>query len=86
MRLIAIWMALCFTVGMGTAAFAAQQGNGNILWPTEPTKPVHKAPASASLLVLCDLDCFWNLDGEPKGRLTAGQPLKVRVDLGEHLL
>ena len=59
---------------------AAQQEEGPIL------KPKPKAPAAATLLVMCDLSCNWKLDGETKGRIDTGGSAKARVELGQHEL
>jgi hypothetical protein len=77
-----IWMlaGVC-ALSLGTAA--AQQNEGPILLPKP--KPVAK-PASPTLLVLCDLACNWKLDGETKGRIDAGHSVKVKVELGQHLV
>jgi uncharacterized protein len=57
---------------------AAQQDEGPILRP--------KKPAGATLLVLCDLACDWTLDGEAKGHIDAGDSVKAKVELGQHVV
>jgi len=66
--------------------------------PTEPQKPAVStipdeqpqhpvAPAAvqrATLVVVCNLNCTWMLDGRPQGQLYAGRPVSVRVPLGSH--
>jgi serine/threonine protein kinase len=59
--------------------------------PPVVTKSVDKkAPLAnqpqANLVILCNLDCTWTLDGEPKGQLAAGRPASVKVAVGEHLV
>jgi Protein of unknown function (DUF1566) len=39
---------------------------------------------TASLLVRTDLECYWSVDGEPKGTLAAGDGVSVNLPLGEH--
>jgi outer membrane protein len=60
----------------------AQQDEGPIL---RPKKPVVN-PASATLLVICDLACNWKLDGKERGRIAAGDSTTTGVSLGQHLL
>jgi hypothetical protein len=50
--------------------------------------PNHEAvaPTGATLLVICDSPCTWNLDGRPKGKLAAGGSTTVRVTLGQHIV
>src|SRR5262249_54148366 len=40
----------------------------------------------ANLVVLCNLDCAWTLDGQPQGTLAAGRPVSVKVPLGTHMV
>jgi hypothetical protein len=59
--------------------------------PTPGTaKPIpHAQPANqaqANLVVLCNLDCTWTLDGQPQGPLAAGRPVSVKVPLGDHMV
>jgi TPR repeat protein len=62
----------------GAAMASAQQEEAPILKP--------KPRAAATLLVMCDLACNWNLDGEIKGRIDAGGSAKAKVELGQHAL
>jgi uncharacterized protein len=59
----------------------AQQDEGPVLKPKAKPKP-----ASATLLVVCDLACNWKLDGEAKGHIDAGGSAKVKVELGQHMV
>ena len=75
---------LTLTAILATAALSAlaQQDEGPILLPkTLPVKP-----ASATLLVMCDLACNWNLDGEPKGHIQPEGSAKAKVELGQHIV
>jgi hypothetical protein len=60
----------------------AQQDDVPILHPKNQTTK----PASATLLVTCDLACNWTLDGEAKGRIDAGGSIKAKVELGQHVV
>jgi hypothetical protein len=60
----------------------AQQDEGPILRPKKPPA----RPAGATLLVMCDLDCNWKLDGEAKGRIEAGGSAKAKVEIGQHVV
>ena len=80
-----LWVALALmvasTVTPGAGRVVAQQDEGPVLRPKKPTaKPV------ATLLVMCDLACNWKLDGEAKGRIESGGSVKVRVEIGEHMV
>jgi TPR repeat protein len=62
-------------------------GNGMAQHDEVPIlKPKAKLVTSATLLVMCDLDCNWKLDGETKGRIDAGGAAKAKVELGQHAL
>jgi len=73
-------MSAVLTMGAG---MAWAQEEGPILLPKP--KPVAK-PASATLLVICDLTCNWKLDGETKGHIEAGGSAKAKVELGQHMV
>jgi hypothetical protein len=73
-------MIVVLLLGAGMAP--AQQEEGPIL---RPKKPIAK-PASPSLLVICDLACNWMLDEVAKGRIDAGGSVKVKVELGHHVV
>jgi len=62
----------------------AQQDDGPILRPRVNPKPVQ--PLAATLLVICDLDCTWKLDGVAMGPIAAGSSAKAKIELGEHLV
>jgi hypothetical protein len=51
----------------------------------KPPTPVANQP-QANLVVLCNLNCSWTLDGQPQGMLAAGRTLTVKVSLGEHMV
>jgi len=79
-RAAIILMIAVFVLGEGMAM--AQQDDVPILHPkSQITKP-----ASATLLVTCDLACNWKLDGEAKGRIEAGGSAKAKVKVGHHLV
>jgi len=59
----------------------AQQDEGPILKPKSKPKP-----AIGTILVMCDLACKWNLDGETKGHIDAESSVKIKVDLGQHII
>jgi hypothetical protein len=69
-------------MAVATVQGIAQQDEGPILRPKKPPA----RPASATLLVMCDLACDWKLDGEAKGRIEAGGSAKVKVELGQHMV
>ncbi len=52
--------------------------------PTVVNPPVNQE--RANLVVLCNLDCSWTLDGQPQGLLAAGRPTRVPVSLGAHMI
>jgi hypothetical protein len=63
----------------------AQNDDGPVLKPKKA--PVRQpGVANVTLLVMCDLTCDWRLDGEPKGRIPAGESAKAKVDIGEHII
>jgi len=71
-------MVVVFALGQGVVM--AQDTAVPIL------KPRAKPSTAATLLVMCDLACNWNLDGEIKGRIDAGGSAKAKVELGQHAL
>jgi hypothetical protein len=84
-KMHASWIAFCAVtaaITVTTLTAGAQQNEGPILLPS---KPVNK-PASATLLVLCDLACNWKLDGEAMGHIDAGASAKAKVELGQHMV
>jgi serine/threonine protein kinase len=61
--------------------------------PPVIAKPIEKprtAPPvnqpQANLIVLCNMDCTWTLDGQPQGSLAAGRPTSIKVPVGEHMV
>lgn len=52
---------------------------------TSESKPRSQAPRS-TILLICDLACNWEVDGETKGRVQDGGSAKARVELGEHII
>jgi hypothetical protein len=52
----------------------------------EQAQKEQAAKSRAPLLVACDLDCDWKLDGEAKGSVDAGGSQRVSVVLGQHLV
>lgn len=82
------WMAVA-AVLLCAGTIAAAQAGGPIYTGKSKPAPVHKpaASASASLTVICDLACHWDVDnGKAKGDLAAGASAKVAVDAGQHSL
>ena len=73
---------LFMVIAVMAVQILAQQDEVPIL---RPTKPLAR-PASATLLVMCDLACNWKLDGEVKGSIDAGGSAKVKAELGQHLV
>jgi Sel1 repeat len=72
-------VGLLLAVAVGAVA---QQDEGPVLKPkAHPGKP-----ASATLIILCDLACNWKLDGEAKSGLAEGGSTKIVVTLGQHLV
>jgi hypothetical protein len=57
-----------------------QQDEGPILRP----KATQAKPAAPTLLVSCDLACFWKLDDTEKGHIEAGASVKAKVKAGQH--
>jgi hypothetical protein len=60
----------------------SQPDEGPILRPKSQPKPA----ASTTLLVICDLACDLNLDGQELGRIAAGGSATAKVKLGEHVV
>jgi hypothetical protein len=58
--------------------------------PSPSAKPKTTSTVSkssgATLLILCDLECRWTLDGDSSGHLQANTSVKVKVEQGDHLL
>lgn len=78
------WAVRNVVVAFILFAFAvahARQDEGPVLKP----KPKPKLQ-SATLIVICDFACNWKLDGEAKGHIDAGASVRVKVDLGEHII
>ncbi len=78
------WTATMLLIaGSALAAAQAPRDDGPILYPKKQVaKP---APASATLLVVCDLACNWKLDGVAQGRIETGGSAKNKVELGQHV-
>jgi hypothetical protein len=62
-----------------------------LLFPSAPVaiaqeKPPSKPAPRGTLLVICDLPCQWNLDGEKDGHIEAGKSAKLNVMPGEHVV
>jgi len=58
---------------------AAQSSNARKNKPASPS-------TSHTLLVYADADCDFSIDGESPQRIIAGQPTKVPIDLGQHIV
>ena len=65
----------------GVAARAQQDGDVTVI-----IKAKSKPAALPTLLVMCDLECNWKLDGEVKGHIDAGGSAKVKVEPGQHMV
>jgi TPR repeat protein len=78
---IAVWVLAIAMTAVGHSALALQD-EGPIL---RPNKPAVK-PATATLLVMCDLACNWKLDGGPMGSIDAGGSAKAKVGFGLHVV
>ena len=81
-RRILVGWALAAALTIAALPALAQQDDVPIL---RPKSPITK-PASATLLVICDLACNWKLDGEAKGRIEAGGSAKAKVEQGQHVV
>jgi TPR repeat protein len=75
-------------VFLWAGTISAQQAGGPPIYVGKSNStPAHKTAAAASLTVICDLACHWDLDqGKSKGDLKAGVSAKVPVGAGEHTL
>jgi hypothetical protein len=73
-------------LALAVGTLLAQQDEGPVLRPRTSPKPVAKPVAAATLLVLCDLDCNWKLDGKTQGRIAAASSVTVTVSPGQHLV
>jgi TonB family protein len=80
-RKIAWWMLIAWTLILVLPAID-QQGKGSVL---HPRKSVTK-PMKPTLLVFCDLQCDWRLDGDVMGDIDVGGNAKSIVALGQHLV
>ena len=79
--MIAGW-TLLIAIAAVAVHVTAQQDEGPILRPKTPSTK----PATATLLVMCDLACNWKLDDETKGHIFAGGAAKARVEFGQHVV
>jgi hypothetical protein len=77
-----IGWALASVLTTAALSALAQQDDVPILRPKSQTGK----PASATMLVTCDLACNWKLDGEAKGRIEAGGSSKAKVEPGQHFV
>ncbi len=76
------------------AAESVQKASMGGKLPQEQQPPAMEKPAvitsavpqKATLLVLCNLDCTWTLDGQPQAQLSAGRAASVRVPFGQHTI
>ena len=72
-------LVLLFVCGAPNLRVAAQSSNAGRNKPSSPS-------LSHMLLVYADTDCDLSIDGESPRSITAGQPSKVPVDLGQHIV
>jgi TPR repeat protein len=77
--MIAVWVTFVVLMAVVPSAFSQQDKKPIPLPKTLPAKS-----ASATLVVICDLACYWKLDGEAKGHIQAGGSAKAEVKLGIH--
>jgi TPR repeat protein len=68
-------LPLCFMVQAASAQNPAPPAAGQT-----PKKIVYPA----TIVVSCDIDCSWSLDGKSRGRIDAGKTATAGVQLGEH--
>jgi hypothetical protein len=79
MQCRAAWMLVAvLALAQRAGGAGTQQDEGPIL------KPKPKPVTTATLVVMCDLACYWNLDGELEGIIALGESKKVPVSLGHH--
>ena len=64
-------------------AGAWAQQNADI---TVIVKTKSKSVDLPTLLVMCDLECSWKLDGEVNGHINAGGSAKIKVEPGQHMV
>ena len=89
-----LFAATTLVFDVGTPVARAQDEPAPQPKPAAPPSPTGQVSRSkrqatssqAALLVLCELDCTWKLDGEDRGTILANGSAKARVDLGEHVL
>ncbi len=80
--------------GKKSPAESVQKASQSVKLPQEQQLPdaqkppvvAPAAPQKATVLVMCNLDCIWTLDGQPQAQLSAGRPASVRVLLGSHTI
>jgi hypothetical protein len=72
------WL-LALLLGAAVLPALSPQEEGPILLPKRPV-------AAASVMVICDLACNWNLDGEAKGRIATGGSAKANTVPGQHIV
>lgn len=82
-RFIPTWAALAL-LSLNTVLGSAQQNSSQA--QAQKSKPAPKPAPSGTLLVICDLSCYWNLDGETNGHADAEKSVKLRVMPGEHIV
>lgn len=64
-------LPFCWIVRVAGQAPPAAQAPKKIVYP-------------ATIVVSCDLDCRWTLDGKSRGQIDAGKTASAGVQLGEH--
>jgi hypothetical protein len=74
---------MIFVLGLSLAA-CAEKSIGQT--QEQKSKPASKPAPSGMLLVICDLSCYWSVDGETNGRLDAGRSARLKVMPGEHII
>ncbi|MGA3160474.1 MAG: DUF1566 domain-containing protein [Terracidiphilus sp.] len=72
------WL-LVLLLGAVVLPALSQKDEGPILMPKKPI-------VATSILVICDLACNWNLDGDAKGRIVAGGSARAITVHGQHIV
>jgi hypothetical protein len=65
----------------GAVSYAQQDSDVTVI-----IKAKSKPSSLPTLLVMCDLECNWKLDGEVKGHIESGGSAKLKVEPGQHMV
>jgi serine/threonine protein kinase len=55
---------------------------GGVYWYTH--RPDNKPASEAKVNLECNLDCTWEMDGNPQGQMSANQPASLTLAFGDH--